>query len=206
MPLDIEQNENGSFIMSSYDMCMIEHIPALMKSGINSFKIEGRMKSAYYVAVVTNAYRMAIDEYNKDPQNYKYNPIWLTELESVSHREYCSGYFLDSPSLNAQLCTKGGYIRDKAYFATAVECEENLPFAPMTTDDGTLCKFMQKNKSSVGDSAEIISPGRAGRSFVISEMYSEKGEKIDCAPHPSMIFYVRVPFDVSSGDIMRAAE
>lgn len=206
MPLDIHQNENGSFIMSSYDMCMIEHIPELMKSGIDSFKIEGRMKSAYYVAVVTNSYRMAIDEYNKNPLEYKFNPLWLTELESVSHREYCSGYYLDNPSQNAQLCTKGGYIRDKAYFATAIVQEANLDFATVTTDKGTLYKFIQRNKVSVGDRAEIISPNKVGVGFTVEEMYSEKGEKIESAPHPSMVFYARVPFSVSVGDIMRAAD
>ncbi len=206
MPLDIHQNENGSFIMSSQDMCMIEHIPTLMRSGINSFKIEGRMKSAYYVAVVTNAYRMAINEYTKNPDEYKYNPLWFNELESVSHREYSSGYYLDSPSRNAQLCTKGGYIRDKAYFATVIDCEDNTIFAPMTTEKGKLYKFIQRNKVSVGEKAEIISPGKTGIGFCVEEMYSEKGENISSAPHPSMIFYVRVPFSVSVGDIMRAAD
>ena len=121
LPIPIEQTELGTFIMSSKDMCTIEHIPELIEAGINSFKIEGRMKSAYYTAVVTNAYRMAIDAYMNGPENYEYNPLWLRELESVSHREYCTGYYLDKPMENAQLGTQTGYIRDKAYFATATE-------------------------------------------------------------------------------------
>ena len=125
LPIPIEQTELGTFIMSSKDMCTIEHVPELIRSGINSFKIEGRMKSAYYTAVVTNAYRMAIDAYLADPEKYEYDPMWLRELECVSHREYCTGYYLDKPIENAQLGTQTGYIRDKAYFATATEYNDD---------------------------------------------------------------------------------
>ncbi|MBQ7325833.1 MAG: U32 family peptidase, partial [Clostridia bacterium] len=93
MRFPVEETPQGSFIMSSKDMCMIEHIPELMESGVTSFKVEGRMKSAYYAAVTANAYRMAMDAYAKDPEGYRYDPAWLTELESVSHREYCTGYW-----------------------------------------------------------------------------------------------------------------
>ncbi|MBQ4065763.1 MAG: U32 family peptidase, partial [Clostridia bacterium] len=95
-PLPIAETDRGTFIMSSRDLCMIEHIPALMESGIDSFKIEGRMKSAYYAAVTANTYRMAIDRYLADPVSYAFDPVWLTELESVSHREYGTGYFFDA--------------------------------------------------------------------------------------------------------------
>ena len=122
MPFPIEEQEGvGTFIMSSKDMCMIEHIPELMKSGIASFKIEGRMKSAYYTAVVTNAYRMAIDAYERDPEGYRFDPAWLSELESVSHREYGTGFYFDNPLENPQLVSTCGYLREKAYFSTATE-------------------------------------------------------------------------------------
>lgn len=212
MPIPLEGNERGTFIMSSKDMCTIEHIPELVQSGINSFKIEGRMKSAYYTAVVTNAYRMAIDSYCEDPENYSYDPEWFRELDSVSHREYCTGYYLDDPIDNPQLATMNGYIREKAYFATATDIntdeEENLLRCGIELEnaDGRLYRFIQRNKVSVTDRAEVISPRRIGKPFTVAEMYSQNGEKIESAPHPSMIFYCRVPFSVSAGDIMRSGD
>ena len=210
MPIPVEQTPLGTFIMSSKDMCTIEHIPELIRSGINSFKIEGRMKSAYYTAVVTNAYRMAIDKYFEDPENYVYNPDWYRELDSVSHREYCTGYYLDSPMENHQLATQNGYIREKAYFATATDYNETeagmLSEAGILheNENGRLYRFIQRNKVRVGDSAEVISPAKIGQPFTVSELYLPDGTPIESAPHPSMIFWCRVPFEVREGDIMRS--
>ena len=208
MPLPIEENELGTFIMSSKDMCTIEILPELIKAGINSFKIEGRMKSAYYTAVVTNAYRMAIDSYLADPDNYKFDERLYVELESVSHREYCTGYYLDEPMDEAQLTSDVGYIRDKAYFATAVEYSlDDIPKnLEVENENGRLALFMQKNKVSLGDGAEVISPGFIGRALTVNELYDEKGMPIESAPHPFMRFWVRAPFLVKEGDIMRSAE
>ena len=207
-PYPVEQNELGTFIMSSKDMCTVEHIPELIEAGINSFKIEGRMKSAYYTAVVTNAYRMAIDGYLSDPEGYRFNPEIYAELESVSHREYCTGFYFDDPMKEPNMSTINGYIREKAYFATALS-EEECPL-PETlereTENGRLYPFIQRNKVSVGDGAELISPNRIGRALTVTEMYNEKGEPVSSAPHPSMKFFVRVPFEVKAGDIMRAGK
>ncbi len=207
IPIPIEENENGTFIMSSKDMCTIEHIPELMQSGIDSFKIEGRMKSAYYAAVTANTYRIAIDEYLKNPAEFKYNPAWLTELNSVSHREYCTGYYFDSLHENAQLCSQDGYIREKAYYATAQGNESPLPnslIGVCETPDGKLYKFIQRNKISRGNTAELISPGYLGKRFTVTDIYSENGEPLESAPHPSQIFWLRVPFEVKDGDILRS--
>ncbi len=212
MPIPIEGTELGTFIMSSKDMCMIEHIPELMQSGIDSFKIEGRMKSAYYTAVVTNAYRMAIDAYMADPEGYIYDPNWFRELDSVSHREYATGYYLDKPIENPQLATQNGYIREKAYFATATDYnkeEEDLLSSSgieLENANGRLYRFIQRNKVSVDSSAEMISPSRIGKAFFVKEIYSPRGEVLESAPHPSMIFFCRVPFEVCPGDIMRSGE
>ena len=205
-PYPIEENELGTFIMSSKDMCTVQIIPELIEAGIDSFKIEGRMKSAYYTAVVTNAYRMAIDAYLADPCGYKLDDRLMTELESVSHREYCTGYYLENSTDNAQIASNTGYIREKAYFATAVEYNaEELPEGlEAENEGGRLYKFIQRNKVSVGDRAELISPCKIGRGFEVRELYGESGEPIPSAPHPAMLFYVRVPFDVSVGDIMRS--
>lgn len=206
MPYPVEQNELGTFIMSSKDMCTIEIIPELIKAGIASFKIEGRMKSAYYTAVVTNAYRMAIDAYLGNPSEYVYDARLMRELESVSHREYCTGFYLDLPMENPQLSTINGYIREKAYFATALSPDE-LPLPDgivQENENGRLYPFIQRNKVCVGDHAEMISPRKIGRAFEVTELFSEKGEPIDSAPHPSQRFFARVPFGVTEGDIMRS--
>ncbi|MBO5212901.1 MAG: U32 family peptidase [Clostridia bacterium] len=193
--LSLEEYKEGSFIMSSKDMCMIEHIPELMESGIDSFKIEGRMKSAYYTAICANTYRMAMDEYLRSPNEYKYNEMWLRELESVSHREYATGFYFDDPMNNPQLVTQNGYLREKAY----------LCVAQSEKDDDGYVTFMQKNKVIEGDDVEIITPGKCGRSFVATDLRLPNGEKIESAPHPSMLFKMKVPFDVHVGDILRSA-
>lgn len=205
-PFPIEENELGSFIMSSKDMCTIAHIPQLIGAGIDSFKIEGRMKSAYYTAVVTNAYRIAIDAYLADPEHYIFDPALMRELESVSHREYCTGFYFDDPMENPQLTTIPGYIREKAYLATAAPEALALPagLAPVS-EEGVLCPFVQRNKICRGDAAELLSPGRLGVSVTIRELYDEQGTPIESAPHPYQKFFTRLPFPVSEGDILRAA-
>lgn len=212
MPFPIEQQQGvGTFIMSSKDMCMIEYIPALMESGVASFKIEGRMKSAYYTAVVTNAYRMAIDTYQKDPMGYRFDPAWLEELESVSHREYGTGFYFDDPMQSPQLVSACGYLREKAYFSTATEYVKEEADAlvssgvAMENENGRMYRFIQRNKVSAGEGAEMISPGKIGRGFAVCELYAPDGQPIDATPHPSMIYWCRVPFEVREGDIMRAA-
>jgi putative protease len=168
------------------------------------------MKSAYYTAVVTNAYRMAIDGYMKDKEGYKYDPRLLRELESVSHREYCTGFYLDKPMDEPQLSTINGYIREKAYFATAIdEAEYSLSMPEgldIENENGRLYFFIQRNKIKLGDKAEIISPNKFGQAFEVGELYSDKGEAIESAPHPSQIFLARVPFEVKAGDIIRSGE
>ncbi len=205
-PFPIEENELGSFIMSSKDMCTIAHIPQLIGAGIDSFKIEGRMKSAYYTAVVTNAYRIAIDAYLADPEHYIFDPALMRELESVSHREYCTGFYFDDPMENPQLTTIPGYIREKAYLATAAPEALALPagLAPVS-EEGVLCPFVQRNKICRGDAAELLSPGRLGVSVTIRQLYDEQGTPIESAPHPYQKFFTRLPFPVSEGDILRAA-
>ena len=209
MPFPIEQQEGvGTFIMSSKDMCMIEHIPELMESGIASFKIEGRMKSAYYTAVVTNAYRMAMDAYAASPDTYEFDVRLMRELESVSHRDYCTGYYQELPADQPQLASSAGYIREKAYFATALDSGEvTLPDSlEYETEQGRLYPFIQRNKVCVGDGAEVISPNKIGEPFKVTELYDEKGAPIESAPHPSMRFFVRIPFEVRAGDIMRSGD
>ena len=204
--LPVIENENGTFIMSSKDMCMLRHIPALIEAGVSSFKIEGRMKSAYYTAVITNAYRMAIDSYQNDPRGYVFDEALYREVESVSHREYCTGYWFDDPRTDPQLCREQGYIREKAYFAAATEQEPMPEGLVRENENGVLCRFRQRNKLSVGDSAELLTPSRTGLPCRITELYDETGTPIESAPHPLMIFYARLPFAAAEGDILRAGD
>ncbi|MBQ7411958.1 MAG: U32 family peptidase [Clostridia bacterium] len=194
--LAIEEYKEGSFIMSSKDMCMIEHIPELMESGIDSFKIEGRMKSAYYTAICANTYRMAMDAYLKSPDEYKYDERWLRELNSVSHRDYATGFYFDDPMNNANTVINTGYLREKAYLCVAQGERDEQGYAT----------FMQKNKLVLGDSVELITPGKCGTPFVVESMLDLNGESIESAPHPSMLFKIKVPFEVHAGDILRSSE
>ncbi len=190
--------EDGSetFVMSSKDMCMIEHIPELVDAGISSFKLEGRVRSAYYTAVVTNTYKMALDAYMADPDNYKYNEAWGRELNSVSHREYGCGFFFNDPREDANVVTDPGYIREKAYLATAVSgCEA-----------GGVATFVQRNKLTCGQSVELLTRMKTGIPFKAEELKNEKGEEIPSAPHPGMLFTLRCPVAVHAGDILRGGE
>jgi putative protease len=153
---------------------------------------------------------MAIDSYLRDPDAYSYDPRLLRELESVSHREYCTGFYLDKPMEEPQLSTINGYIREKSYFATAIDESEYSLSLPENlvreTKSGKLYFFVQRNKIKIGDSAEIISPSQLGKPFMVSELYDPKGEALESAPHPSQIFIARVPYDVRVGDIIRSGE
>ena len=190
--MPIEEINGETFIMASRDTCTIEHIPELVEAGINSFKIEGRMKSAYYTAVVTNAYKMALDSYFSG--NYKYNPEWYRELESVSHRDYHTGYYFTDSHMDANLAPNNGYIKDKAYLAVAVGYDA----------ESGLAKFTQRNKMSSGEPAELLTPGQIGRQLVIGELYDENMNPIESTPHPYMTFYMKVSTEVQVGDILRA--
>lgn len=194
MRLPIEETDRGTFILSSKDLCTIEHIPELMESNIASFKIEGRMKSAYYAAVTANTYRMAMNAYEKDPAGYTYDPAWMRELCSVTHREYCSGYYFDDPMRNGQLVTKGGYLSEKAYLATV---EDYDPANGRAT-------LIQKNKLSAGQNCELLTPGSVGIPFVAEGLLDEAGTPVESAPHPYQRFSLKMPFPVKAGDIVRS--
>lgn len=191
--LPVVETDRGTFILSSRDMCMIEHIPELCGCGIASVKIEGRMKSAYYAAVTANIYRMALDAYASG--NYNFDPKWKQELESVSHRPYCSGYFFDEPMKNAQICDEGGvnYVREKAFIATVQSYDPQSGIATL----------VQRNKITRGETAELISPGKTGRAFCADALWDTDSNEIESAPHPSMVFKMKIPFEAHAGDILR---
>ncbi len=192
-PIPVYEEGGESFFMSSRDLSMIAHIPALCRAGITSFKIEGRMKSAYYTAVVTNAYRMAIDSYLAG--NEEYSPAWGDEVDSVSHREYDTGYFFDSPHTHAKITERDGYLREKAYIARV------LSYDPVNKT----ALFEQKNKLSAGQAVELLIPGHTGLPFCAEKLFDEEGAPIESAPHPGMLFRLAVPTPVSEGDLLRGS-
>ncbi len=187
------QNEQGTFMFSSNDMCMIEHIPDLVKAGINSFKIEGRVKSAYYTAVTANAYKNELSAYLADPDGYKFNPKSLNEVEGVSHRGYCTGYFYTSPLDNAQIWGEGGYIRDKAFLATVESYDPETKRATL----------VQRNKVVEGEKAQVISPGKSFEEIRLCDLRDTDGNSIESAPHPKMLYTIAAPFELHPGDIIR---
>jgi putative protease len=189
--------KSGTFLFSSKDLCMIEHIPDLVKSGVRSFKIEGRMKSAYYAACITNAYRIALDNFydagRLEPELARRLKL---ETESVSRREYDTGFFYGAPDADAKICANPDYIREKTYLGLCVGYE------PETS----LAIFEQRNKIIKNQRAQILSPGSFGRDVCAALLLDEKNEPLEAAPHPFQIFKIRVDFQVNEGDILRSAD
>lgn len=187
--LTLESHPEGSFIFGSKDLCMIDHLKELRDIGITSFKIEGRMKSAYYCAAVTNAYRIALDEIDcpKTPSS----ALWH-ELMSVPHRAYCTGFYFDPAERDALLVTENGYMAENG-FLTVVERE--------VSDRIYLCR--QKNKFSAGEELEVLSPGSTGRPVAVLSMMDEEGRVIPDCPHPKMPFLIQTNEKLLPGDILR---
>lgn len=173
----IFEDEKGSYILNAKDLCMIDHIDDLAKAGVDSFKIEGRAKSTYYVAVVTNAYRMAMDIFKKDPANFKL-PDWIRdEVFKVSHRAYCTGFFYGHPK-QCQYYKDSGYIRDYDVVAIVKECRDGRIYAS------------QRNKFMAGDMIEALIPGQRPIEFKADKLFDENGEPTDTANRATMDFSI----------------
>lgn len=178
--------DKGTYIMNSRDMCMIEHIPELIDAGVTSFKIEGRMKSAYYAAAVTNAYRHAIDYALKGEALPK---VWIDELNKVSHRPYCTGFYYGDP---------GQHFAEASYFSDAYVCAVVEDCA----DDG-FAELTQRNRFCVGDMVELLTNEGEPISFAVTELWDENGEAITATPHAMMKFKMRLPVNCSALSILR---
>ena len=175
--MPVFENERGTFIFNSKDLCMIEHIPQLIDSGITSFKIEGRVKNELYVATVVKAYRQAIDAYFENPENYTVDKEILNELEKVSHREYTSGFYFGKPTEEQQLYTSNTYIQEYGIVGVVRSWDKESKTAVIE----------QRNKFEQGDTLEVLTP--VGENFTItaSDMKDENGDPIESAPHAQMI-------------------
>lgn len=167
----VEETNQGTFLYNSRDMCMIEHIPEMVKAGISSFKIEGRAKSAYYAAVTTNAYRHAVDDFMAEGENYTLKPWIKEELEKISHREYNTGFYFGKEP--GQVTSNGGYIRK--YDVVAV-CEETI--------DDTTAIITQRNKFLVGDTLDVLPPSGIPYDVKCISLTNEYGQSVEAAPHP----------------------
>lgn len=188
----IFEDEKGTYILNAKDLCMIEHIDKLADAGVTSLKIEGRAKSAYYVAVVTNAYRMAVDEYYKNPDNFAL-PNWIRdEVYKVSHRKYSNGFFFGAPE-KAQYYENSGYIRNYDVVAVIEKCQ-----------DGTVY-CTQRNKFFAGDELEILAPGVKPVTLSPDKLYDENGNEIETANHAMMKFSFKSDLIFPVGTVIRHA-
>lgn len=189
----IEEDSHGSYIMNSRDLCMLDGIPDLAAAGVSSLKIEGRMKSAYYVATVVSAYRTALDHYLADPDNYQYDPAWFTELCKASHREFTHGFYYNKPSAEDQNYQSSDYIREYSFVGMVKGVDPETGFALVE----------QRNKFSIGDEIEIFGPGVPFTKEVITEMYNQEGEPVESAPHPQQIIKLKLSTPVKENYILR---
>lgn len=179
----IEEDERGTYILNSRDLCMIEHIPDLIRSGLASGKIEGRMKSIFYVATVVGAYRRAIDAYYADPEGCVFNPEWLTELKKVSHREFTTGFYYKKPTNKDQNYQTSAYTREYTFVGLVKSYDEKTGFALVE----------QRNKMNLGDEIEVFGPHTDFFTQKIEVMLDEEGQPIESAPHPQQL--VRIKMD-----------
>lgn len=190
---DVEENERGTFIFNSKDLCTIEHIPELVKSGITSLKIEGRVKTAFYVATVVGAYRREIDRYFEDPENYTFNKAELEELCKVSHRPYTTGFYFGKPGADAQVYETSSYIRDYELIGIVKSYDEKTGRMTIT----------QRNRFFEGDEIEILQPMKPVLSMRAEAMTDEEGQPITVAPHPEQVVTMNVPEPVVEGAMLR---
>lgn len=182
--MDIYENERGSFIFNSKDLCLIEHIPQLIESGISSFKIEGRVKTSYYAATIIKAYREEIDRYFENPQAYTFDNRQYEELCKVSHRPYTTGFAFRKPDGNEQVYTDSSYIRDYDLIGIVTDYDASTKMATVS----------QRNRFFVGDEIEIMQPGKPFFVQKVAYMENEKGEPIEVAPHAAMV--LKIPVDI----------
>ncbi|WP_373898527.1 peptidase U32 family protein [Haloimpatiens sp. FM7315] len=178
---EIKEDEKGTYIMNSKDLCMIEHIPELVQTGASSLKIEGRMKSAFYVASVVKAYRQALDEYFNDPEEYSFNEKWLDMLMKPSHRQYYTGFYMGDP--NKQIYESSSYIREYDIVGVVREYKE---------DEG-IAVIEQRNKAYDGDKVEILKPHGDNEIIYLNDMRDTKGNKLESAPCAQMLFTIKTP-------------
>ncbi len=193
--LPVYENERGTYIFNSKDLCMIEHIPDLMEAGIDSFKIEGRMKTALYVATVARTYRKAIDDYQTSPEKYQENMPWYQQqIASCTYRQFTTGFFYGKPDESTQIYDNNTYIKEYTYLGIAETAQENT------------CQIEQRNKFSVGEEIEIMKPDGRNVPATVLSIADEEGNPMESAPHPQQKLTVRLSGEVQQYDLLRRKE
>ena len=194
--MPVYENERGTYIFNSNDLCIIEHIPEMIEAGIDSFKIEGRMKTALYVATVARTYRKAIDDYLESPEKYRANMEWYKEeIGKCTYREFTTGFYFGKPGSDAQIYNSNTYVKNYTYLGTVEEA-----------DGKGRCRIEQKNKFSVGETIEIMKPDGRNLAVTVEEIRNEEGEQMESAPHPKQILRVRLSETPKAYDILRRSE
>ncbi len=194
--LPVYENERGTYIFNSKDLCMIEHIPELMESGIDSFKIEGRMKTALYVATVARTYRKAIDDYLESQEKYQENLPWYREqITGCTYRQFTTGFFFGKPDETTQIYDNNTYVKEYTYLGIVGE-------------GNTLGQYRieQRNKFSVGEVLEVMKPGGENVAVTVRGIYNQEGEPMESAPHPKQILWVDLGQPLEAFDILRRQE
>ncbi len=192
----VEEDDRGTYILNSRDLCMLEYIPELAASGITSFKIEGRMKSAFYVATVVGVYRKAIDAYLENPDKYDFKEEWMKELKKVSHREFTTGFYFNKPTGNDQNYQTSAYIREYSFIGVVKSYDEETKIAVVE----------QRNKMSIGEEIEVFGPYTDFFSQKLDLLENENGEPIQSAPHPQQIVRIKMIKPVKEGFLLRKAK
>lgn len=194
--MPVYENERGTYIFNSKDLCMIEHIPEMIDAGIDSFKIEGRMKTALYVATVARTYRKAIDDYMESPELYRSNmEYYKSEIAKCTYRQFTTGFYFGKTDQDSQIYDNNTYIKNCTYIGNVQE----------VTEDG-LVAFEQKNKFSVGEEIECMNFDGTNTVCRVEEIYNDRMEPMESAPHPKMQLYVKLDRPVSAGMILRRQE
>ena len=194
--LPVYENERGTYIFNSKDLCMIEHIPELNEAGIDSFKIEGRMKTALYVATVARTYRKAIDDYLTSPEKYKENMDWyLEQISNCTYRQFTTGFFFGKPSEESQIYDNNTYIKEYTYLGIVGERNEE-----------GLYRIEQRNKFSVGEQIEVMKPDGRNIPVTVKRIVDEDGNEMESAPHPKQVLYIDLGQELEMYDILRRQE
>ncbi len=191
--LPVYENERGTFLFNSKDLCMIEHIPELVEAGIDSLKIEGRMKTALYVACVARTYRKAIDDYFISKEQYLANMAWYqAEIGKCTYRQFTTGFYFGKPNENTQIYDSSTYVNEAVYLGTVD-----------SVDERGFARFEQKNKFCVGDQIELMKPDGRNCTVTVSSLYTEEGEAVASCPHAKQILYAEFSEKAEAGDILR---
>ena len=193
--MPVYENERGTFIFNSKDLCMIEHIPEMIGAGIDSFKIEGRMKTALYVATVARTYRKAIDDYLEDEAKYRANMPWyLDQISNCTYRQFTTGFYFGKPDETSQIYDNNTYVKEYTYLGIIGDEKDGM------------YRIEQRNKFSVGEKIEIMKPDGRNIIVTVQRIMDEEGNEQESAPHPKQVLYVDLGGKADRYDILRRAE